>query len=98
MPYKTAKIVSALLLLAAEAVSVDLGLNCLVLAVPELQDGVAYHKFSAKHIWAFGGYGGEQPDRFFLCVQGFGVGDLCDIFRERGPAYSDCRKIEMIFI
>ena len=45
MPYKTAKIVSALLLLAAGAVSVDLGLNCLALAVPGLQDGVAYHSF-----------------------------------------------------
>lgn len=98
MPYENGKNCSVLLLLMVGAVSVDLGAQLPGAGRSGAAGRCGVPQFSAKHIWAFGGYGGEQPDRFFLCVQGFGVGDLCDIFRERGPAYSDCRKIEMIFI
>ncbi len=40
---KTLKIISAFALLLSAFVSVDLGINCMALAVSEFQDGIAYN-------------------------------------------------------
>ena len=40
---KSIRIASLVLLIIGVFVSIDLGLNCLALAIPELQDGISYH-------------------------------------------------------
>lgn len=42
---KMIKTISIIALLISGFVSIDLGLNCIALAVPELQDGIGYHSF-----------------------------------------------------
>ncbi|MDK2809088.1 MAG: hypothetical protein PWP24_1825 [Clostridiales bacterium] len=62
---KIVKSVSAMILLIAMFISIDLGLNCLALAVPELQDGIGYHSVLQSTLGLLENTGIESRANFF---------------------------------
>lgn len=66
---KIAKIISVIVLLIAGFVSIDLGLNCLALAVPELQDSIAYHSILQRTFGLLEDIGIERATDFFYAFR-----------------------------
>ncbi len=62
---KIAKVLLAIALLVTGFVVVDLGLNCMALAVPELQDGVGYHSILQSTFGLLENTGIDTPADFF---------------------------------
>ena len=66
---KTASVISLILLLIAGFVSIDLGLNCLALTVPELQDGIGYHSILQNTLGLLENTGIDRPADFFYAFR-----------------------------